>query len=76
MRLARSPHRPNSELVNFRQESRPTGVGACDFLPVINLFFWQIYALFLIELASRRVIHIGIPSHPTDAWVARQLRGG
>jgi transposase InsO family protein len=49
-------------------------VWACDFLPVIDLFFRQIYAFFTIEVGSRRVVHFGITSHPTDAWVAQQLR--
>jgi transposase InsO family protein len=49
-------------------------VWACDFLPVIDLFFRQIYAFFIIELGSRRVVHFGVTFHPTDAWVAQQLR--
>ncbi len=49
-------------------------VWACDFLPVIDLFFRQTYAFFIIELGSRRVVHFGVTPHPTDAWVARQLR--
>lgn len=61
-------------MVNFRQESRPTGVGACHFLPVINLVFRQIYAFFILEPRSRRVVSFRGTSHPTDAWVAQQLR--
>ena len=49
-------------------------VWSCDFLPVIDLFFRQFYAFFIIELGSRRVVHFGVTSHPTDAWVAQQLR--
>jgi putative transposase len=49
-------------------------VWACDFLPVIDLFFRQVYLFFIIELSSRRVVHFGVTSHPTDAWVAQQLR--
>ena len=49
-------------------------VWACDFLPVIDMFFRQIYAFFIIELGSRRVVHFGITPHPTDAWVRQQLR--
>ena len=49
-------------------------VWACDFLPVIDLFFRQIYAFFIIELGSRQVVHFGVTSHPTDAWIAQQLR--
>jgi putative transposase len=29
---------------------------------------------FIIELGSRRVVHFGVTRHPTDAWVAQQLR--
>lgn len=47
---------------------------ACDFLPVIDLFFRTVYVFFIIQLGSRRVVHFGITRHPTDAWVAQQLR--
>jgi len=49
-------------------------VWACDFLPVFDLFFRQIYAFFIIELGSRRVVHFGVTSHATDAWGAQHLR--
>jgi transposase InsO family protein len=28
----------------------------------------------VIALGSRRVVHVGVTRHPTDAWVAQQLR--
>jgi hypothetical protein len=43
-------------------------------LPVITLFFRQFYVFFIIELASRRVVHCGVTDSPTDAWTAQQLR--
>jgi putative transposase len=33
-----------------------------------------VYAFSVIEIASRRVVHVGVTRHPTDAWVAQQLR--
>ena len=45
-------------------------VWARDFLPVTDLFFRQVFAFFMVELASRRVIHVGVTRHSTDAWVA------
>jgi transposase InsO family protein len=33
-----------------------------------------VYACFVIAHGSRRVVHVGVPRHPTDAWVAQQLR--
>jgi putative transposase len=52
----------------------PPGIWACDFLPVIDLFFRTIYIFFIFELGSRRVVHFGVTRHPTDDWVAPQLR--
>jgi putative transposase len=52
-------------------------IWACDFLQVTDLFFRPLFAFFLIELKTRRVIHVGVhtsPRSPTDAWVAQQLR--
>jgi putative transposase len=49
-------------------------IWACDFLPITDLFFRPLFAFFLIELHSRKVIHVGVTRSPTDAWVAQQLR--
>ena len=49
-------------------------IWACDFLQVTDLFFRPLFAFFLIELKSRKVIQVGVTRSPTDAWVAQQLR--
>jgi putative transposase len=49
-------------------------VWACDFLQVTDLFFRPLFAFFIIELRSRRVIHMNVTRSPTDPWVAQQLR--
>jgi len=49
-------------------------IWACDFLQVTDLFFRPLFAFFLIELKSRKVIHVNVTRSPTDAWVAQQLR--
>ncbi|CAG0990726.1 hypothetical protein ANRL3_02758 [Anaerolineae bacterium] len=49
-------------------------IWACDFLPVIDLWFRPRYLFFIIELASRRTVHFGVTRSPTDEWVAQQLR--
>jgi len=41
---------------------------------VTDLFFRPLFAFFIIELHSRKVIHVGVTSSPTDAWTAQQLR--
>jgi hypothetical protein len=49
-------------------------VWVCDFLQVTDLFFRPLFAFFLIELKSRKVIHVNMTRSPTDPWVAQQLR--
>src|SRR5438876_5514452 len=41
---------------------------------VTDLFFRPLFAFFIVELQSRKVIHVGVTRSPTDAWVAQQLR--
>ena len=47
---------------------------ACDFLQVVDLGFRALFAFCIVELESRRLVHIGVTRYPTDAWVAQQLR--
>jgi putative transposase len=49
-------------------------IWACDFLQVTDLFFRPLFAFFIVELKSRKVIHVGVTRSPTDSWVAQQLR--
>ena len=47
---------------------------ACDFVHVTSLFFRSLYAFVIVEVGSRRVVQIGVTAHPSDAWLAQQLR--
>ena len=49
-------------------------IWACDFLQVSDFFFRPLFAFFIIELQSRKVIHVGVTRSPTDSWIAQQLR--
>ncbi len=49
-------------------------IWTCDFLPVMDAFFRPLFGFFVIELATRRVVHVGATRHPTDMWVAQQRR--
>ncbi len=73
MRSARPP-RPRGQTWATFLHTHAQDVWACDFLPVIDLGFRALFAFFIVDLASRRVIHVGVTRHPTDAWVAQQLR--
>jgi putative transposase len=68
------PRRPSTQTWRTFLHNHAHEIWACDFLPVINLFFRQYFVFFIVELASRRVVHFGVTAHPTDAWAAQQLR--
>ncbi len=53
---------------------RSRGSGACNCLPVTDLCFRSLFAFFLLELKSRKVIHVGGTRFPPDAWTAQQRR--
>jgi len=72
-RQASRPRPPGQRWATFlRNHAHETW--ACDFLQVTDLLFRPLFAFFLMELGSRRVVHVGVTRHPTDAWVAQQLR--
>jgi putative transposase len=73
MRQARLPHRRGQSRATFLH-NHAHAIWAADFLPVTDLLFRPLYAFFVVELATRRVVHVGVTRHPTDAWVAQQLR--
>lgn len=73
IRLAR-PTRAPTQTRSVFLNNHAKEAWACDFLPVIDLFFRQLYCFVIIELGSRRIVRFNITAHPTDAWVAQQLR--
>jgi putative transposase len=73
MRAARPPRRSGQTWATFLH-NHADDIWACDFLPITDLLFRPLYAFFVIELASRRVVHANVTRHPTDEWVAQQLR--
>jgi len=73
MREARPPRRTGQPWATFLR-NHAGDIWACDFLPVADLLFRPVYAFFVVALGSRRVVHVGVTRHPTDAWVAQQLR--
>jgi transposase InsO family protein len=73
LRAARPPRRTGQTWATFlRNHARE--IWACDFLPVTDLCFRPLHAFSVIALETRRVVHVGVTRHPTDAWVAQQLR--
>jgi putative transposase len=66
--------RPSGQTWKTFLRNHAAEVWACDFLQITDLFFRPLFAFFLIELKSRKVIHVNVTRTPTDQWVAQQLR--
>jgi putative transposase len=66
--------RPSSQTWSTFLHNHAHEIWACDFLPVTDLSFRSLFAFFIVELKSRKVIHVAVTRHPTDAWVAQQWR--
>ena len=73
MRQVRTPQPGGQKWATFLH-NHAGQIWACDFLQVTDLFFRPLFAFFIIELKSRKVIHIGVTRSPTDPWVAQHLR--
>jgi putative transposase len=73
LRTVRTPQPRGQRWTTFLH-NHAAQVWACDFLQVTDLFFRPLFAFFVIELKSRKVIHVGVTRSPTDTWVAQQLR--
>jgi len=55
-------------------QNHASQIWACDFLQTYDVLFQAIFVFVIIELGSRRVVHMGVTRNPTDEWTAQQLR--
>jgi transposase InsO family protein len=54
--------------------SHASAIWSCDLLQIMRMFFRDLFLFFILEVGSRRTVHVGVTRHPTDAWLAQQLR--
>jgi hypothetical protein len=47
---------------------------ACDFVVSRTALFRTVYTFVVMEIASRRILHVNSTAHPTAAWTTQQLR--
>ena len=73
MKVPGQPRRPNQNWSTFLK-NHSQEIWSCDYFGVTDIFFRQLYAFVIVELGSRRIVHVGITKHPTDEWTAQQLR--
>jgi hypothetical protein len=67
MRQAR-PSRPHRQTWATFIRNHAKDIWACDFLQIHDVFFRPLFAFFITEHGSRRIVHMGVPDH-------RRMRG-
>ena len=50
-----------------------SAIWACDFLRVQTIYFTTLHVFFVIDHASRELIHVRPTRHPTAEWVTQQI---
>lgn len=73
LRRFRPPRKSEQTWATFvRNHTRQ--MWACDFLQTYDILFRPIFAFFIIEVGSRKVVQVGVTRAPSQKWVAQQLR--
>jgi len=65
--------RPPSETWGTFLRTHARVIWAADLFTVQTLTFRTLYVLFFITHGRRELVHLAVTSHPTAAWVWRQL---
>ena len=47
---------------------------ACDFAVAVTLHFQILYVFLVMEVGSRKLVHVNVTAHPTSSWTIQQLR--
>jgi putative transposase len=55
-------------------KNQASGIWACDFTVVYDWLFRQWHIFVVMELETRRIVHMSVTQSPTDEWTAQQLR--
>src|SRR3989441_8856269 len=72
-RLLRRPRRPSSQTWRTFLTNHVATLVSMDFFTVPTLTGRVLFVLVLLTHHRRRIIHVNITEHPTEAWTAQQI---
>jgi putative transposase len=72
-RLGPTPRRTTTTWRAFLHQ-QAARIVACDFFTVDTIWLRRLYALFFIELDTRRIHLAGVTANPDGRWVSQQAR--
>ena len=74
-RYIRGAHPPSTHRgQNWATFLRNHTVWACDFLQTYDIWFRPVFAFFIVDVNTGRVVHVAATRAPTRQWTAEQLR--
>jgi hypothetical protein len=70
------PSWPRKDSMTWRTflKNQADAIWMCDFCVQQTVRFKVLYIFVIMELSSRKVVHVNVTEHPTLAWVKQQLR--
>ncbi len=74
MRRGRRPRAPSGQRWSTFLDNHIGDIWACDFLQLYDVMFRPIFVFFIIDHATRKVLHFNVTRSPRDEWAAQQLR--
>jgi putative transposase len=70
-----SPNRgPSSQRWMTFVRNHAKAIVACDFVVAVTLHFRILYVLVVMEVGTRKLLHVNATRHPTSSWTLQQLR--
>src|SRR3989441_11036713 len=72
-RLLRRPRRPSSQTWRTFLTNHVATLVSMDFFTVPTLTGRVLFVLVVLAHQRRRIIHVNITEHPTEAWTAQQI---
>ncbi len=70
------PSRPRTNSLSWRTflKNQASAIWTCDFCVQQTVRFSALYAFIIMELGTRRVMHVNVTETPRLAWVKQQVR--
>ena len=70
------PSKPREPSQSWRTflKNQADAIWMCDFCVQHTVRFTALYIFVIMELGSRKVVHVNVTEHPTLAWVKQQIR--
>jgi len=72
----RKAPRPPRDSLSWRTflKNQADAIWTCDFCVQHTVRFAAPYIFVIMELGSRKVVHVNVTEHPSKAWVQQQIR--